>query len=53
MKFTPTGDTLWTRRYNGTYNSNDGAFAMTTDASGNIFIAGYSGDGSGGQDFVT
>ncbi len=52
MKFTPTGDTLWTRRYNGTYNSNDGAFAMTTDASGNIFIAGYSGDGSGGQDFL-
>ncbi len=52
MKFSPSGDTLWTRRFNGTYNSNDRAFAMTTDASGNIFIAGSTGDGSGGYDFL-
>ena len=52
MKLSPSGDTLWTRRFNGTYNSNDRALAMTTDESGNIFIAGYTGDGSGGQNFL-
>jgi hypothetical protein len=39
MKFSPTGDWLWTRQI-GT-GQNDEAYAVTTDAWDNIYITGY------------
>ncbi|OGU41469.1 MAG: hypothetical protein A2315_01740 [Ignavibacteria bacterium RIFOXYB2_FULL_35_12] len=42
IKYSPTGDTLWTRRYNGPKNSKDIAYSIALDDSGNIFITGES-----------
>ena len=42
IKYSPTGDTLWTRRYNGPKNSKDIAYSIAIDDSGNIFITGES-----------
>lgn len=44
IKFKPNGDTVWTRAYNGEYNSNDEAYSCATDLNGNIFVAGLSYD---------
>jgi hypothetical protein len=46
IKYDPvTGDTVWTRRYNGLVNGGDESYAIGVDASGNVFIAGNSDHG--------
>ena len=45
QKVSSAGVTLWSRTFNGT-DENDEGLAITTDASGNIYVAGYS-NGSG------
>ncbi len=35
-----TGDTIWTKRFNGTSNSYDNAYDIKADNSGNMYIAG-------------
>lgn len=35
-----TGDMVWTKRYNGTFNSNDEAIDLDIDANGNIYVVG-------------
>lgn len=40
------GDNLWTRRYDGTANGNDEAFGCALDGSGNLYVSGYSYNGS-------
>ncbi len=56
IKYSSAGDTLWTRRYNGTGNGNDQAYALAVDDSGNVYVSGYS-DGntsaSVDQDYAT
>lgn len=53
MKLTSLGDTLWTRTYNGVDNGEDEANAIAIDASGNVYVTGYTrGDGTG-DDIVT
>ncbi len=42
IKYSPSGDTLWTRRYNGPKNSKDIAYSIALDDSQNIFITGES-----------
>ncbi len=42
IKYSASGDTLWTRRYNGPGNANDEAYAVAVDDSGNIYVTGYS-----------
>jgi Secretion system C-terminal sorting domain/Beta-propeller repeat len=42
IKYSPAGDTLWTRRYNGPKNAKDIAYSIALDDSGNIFITGES-----------
>jgi uncharacterized delta-60 repeat protein len=41
IKYNPQGDTLWTRTYNGSGNSEDRAFGVCCDAAGNIYVTGY------------
>jgi hypothetical protein len=42
VKVGPSGDTLWTRRYNGPHNGADVAHAIAVDAAGNVYVTGES-----------
>jgi len=49
IKYLPNGDTAWVRRYDGPANWFDGAYALTVDGSGNVYVTGGS-EGSGTSD---
>lgn len=56
IKYTAqSGDTLWTKRYNGSGNSFDEAKSIAIDQSGNIYVTGISSTGSQptDRDFAT
>jgi len=54
IKYNPaTGDTVWTRRYNGAAEGGDESYALGIDNSGNIFISGNSDQGATSADIVT
>lgn len=40
INYKPNGDTLWTRTYNGTANSEDKAWGIVVDTDGSIYITG-------------
>jgi hypothetical protein len=42
IKYSSAGVALWTNRYNGPGNGNDGANAVVVDGSGNVIVAGLS-----------
>lgn len=42
IKYNSIGDTLWTKKYNGTGNGTDKATALFVDGAGNVYISGYS-----------
>lgn len=48
-----TGDTIWTRRYNGSADGGDESYTIGIDNSGNIFISGNSDQDSTTADIVT
>ncbi|MFN8288297.1 MAG: SBBP repeat-containing protein [Chitinophagales bacterium] len=52
VKLNSSGDTLWTRTYNGTNNSEDEVKAIAVDGSGNVYVTGYA-SGTFGDDYVT
>lgn len=45
VKFNSNGDTLWWKTKNGTAKGDDEALTTGVDASGNVFVAGYSDEG--------
>jgi hypothetical protein len=55
LKYNSSGNLLWDRRYNGPANNNDWFRDMVLDDSGNIYITGFSWEGTalGGQNWVT
>ncbi len=42
IKYNSLGDTIWTKNYNGLGNGTDKANSLFVDASGNIYVTGYS-----------
>ncbi len=53
IKYAPNGDTLWVRRYNGPGNSEDIAYALALDGSGNINVTGESPGSGTFPDYAT
>jgi uncharacterized delta-60 repeat protein len=42
VKYSPAGDTLWVRRYNGPENGSDNPTSLSVDKSGNVCVTGVS-----------
>ena len=53
IKYDSMGTELWTHRYNGTGDSQDHAYVMTTDSTGNVYVTGQSLGTVGYSDIVT
>jgi len=53
IKYSPAGDTLWVRRYNGPGDDDDRASALAVDDSGNVFVSGMSYADSTSYDYLT
>lgn len=52
IKYNSLGVQQWVQRYNGTGNHIDEGTAITTDASGNIYVAGFSAGVGTAEDFL-
>jgi hypothetical protein len=53
VKIDPAGNTLWTRRYNGSGDSSDVATDIAVDVLGNVFVTGSSMGDTTNLDYVT
>src|SRR4030066_935861 len=53
IKYSPTGDTLWTRRYDGPGNSYDYPYAIAVDTSRNVYVTGLSIGSGTNHDYAT
>ena len=53
IAYSGAGVPLWTNRYNGPGNGYDQATAVAVDASGNVFVTGYSYGSGGSSDYAT
>ncbi len=53
IKYSGTGQTMWTRKYNHIDNDTDRASSVIVDNNGNVYVAGFSKDLEGGKDYLT
>ena len=53
IKYNSSGDTVWTRRYNGPANKSDYCRKLAVDRSGNVYIIGSSTGSTTNYDYVT
>jgi uncharacterized delta-60 repeat protein len=53
IKYAPNGDTLWMRRYKGSGEMYDEAYAIAVDDVGNAYVTGYSVGSGFTEDYVT
>ena len=53
IKYSPNGDELWVRRYNGSANDNDYAYWLALDPSGNVYVTGQSVETGSDNDITT
>jgi hypothetical protein len=53
IKYYPSGDTAWVRRYNGLGNVRDDPAGLSVDRFGNVYVTGESGGNGTGGDYLT
>jgi hypothetical protein len=53
VAYSSAGALLWTNRYDGPANNEDRGKAVAVDASGNVYVTGYSMGNATGHDFAT
>ena len=53
IQYSSAGEPLWTNRYNGPANGDEGAYAMAVDGSNNVIVTGCSYGGGSYYDYAT